>query len=59
MGALRGALGSGARLLGDLDDAHYAWTQIEAAYASSPDYAERESRSGRLMAAEAPPAAPD
>jgi predicted dehydrogenase len=34
------ALGSGARLLGDLDDAHYAWTQIEAAYASSPDYAE-------------------
>ena len=34
------ALGSGAGLLGDLDDAHYAWTQIEAAYASSPDYAE-------------------
>ena len=29
-----------ARLLGDLHDAHYAWTQIEAAYASSPDYAE-------------------
>ena len=34
------ALGSGAPLLGDLYDAHYAWTQIEAAYASSPDYAE-------------------
>jgi predicted dehydrogenase len=33
------ALTSGGRLLGDLDDAHYAWTQIEAAYASSPDYA--------------------
>ena len=26
-------------MLGDLDDARYAWTQIEAAYASSPDYA--------------------
>ncbi|MBV9334503.1 MAG: Gfo/Idh/MocA family oxidoreductase [Solirubrobacterales bacterium] len=34
------ALESGARLLGDLDDAHYAWTQIETAYASSPDYAD-------------------
>jgi predicted dehydrogenase len=34
------ALSTGTRLLGDLDDAHYAWTQIEAAYASSPDYAE-------------------
>ena len=34
-----GALDAGAPLLGDLDDAHYAWTQIEAAYASSPDYA--------------------
>jgi predicted dehydrogenase len=33
------ALESGATLLGDLTDAHYAWTQIEAAYASSPDYA--------------------
>ncbi|MFZ1994829.1 MAG: Gfo/Idh/MocA family oxidoreductase [Solirubrobacteraceae bacterium] len=32
-------LASGGRLLGDLDDAHYAWTQVEAAYASSPDYA--------------------
>ena len=34
------ALGSDARLLGDLSDAYYAWTLIEAAYASSPDYAE-------------------
>jgi predicted dehydrogenase len=34
------SLRSGAPLLGDLDDAHYAWTQIEAAYASSPDYAD-------------------
>jgi predicted dehydrogenase len=34
------ALESGATLLGDLHDARYAWTQIEAAYASSPDYAE-------------------
>ncbi|HXJ77674.1 MAG TPA: Gfo/Idh/MocA family oxidoreductase [Candidatus Methylomirabilis sp.] len=34
------ALGSGARLLGDLHDAHYVWAQIEAAYASSPDYSE-------------------
>jgi predicted dehydrogenase len=33
------ALESDARLLGDLEDAHYAWTQIEAAYASSPDFA--------------------
>lgn len=32
-------LQSGGRLLGDLDDAHYAWTQVEAAYAASPDYA--------------------
>jgi predicted dehydrogenase len=30
---------SGGRLLGDLDDAYHAWTQVEAAYASSPDYA--------------------
>ncbi len=29
-------------LLGDLDDAHYAWTQIEAAYAQSPYAAMRE-----------------
>jgi predicted dehydrogenase len=34
------ALESGDRLLGDLEDARYAWTQIEAAYASSPDYSE-------------------
>jgi predicted dehydrogenase len=34
------ALHSGSELLGDLDDAHYAWTQIEAAYALSPEYAE-------------------
>ncbi len=41
VGALRGRARIAARrLLGDLDDAHYAWTQIEAAYASSPDYAE-------------------
>ncbi len=33
------ALASGGPLLGDLDDAHYAWAQIEDAYASSPDYA--------------------
>jgi predicted dehydrogenase len=33
------AVGSGGRLLGDLDDAYYAWTLIEAAYAASPDYA--------------------
>jgi predicted dehydrogenase len=30
--------GDGRRLNGDLDDAHYAWTQVEAAYASG-DYA--------------------
>jgi predicted dehydrogenase len=30
---------SGAKLLGDLDDAHYAWTCVEAAYASSEPYA--------------------
>jgi predicted dehydrogenase len=29
----------GRRLLGDLRDAHYAWTQVEAAYAAGP-YAE-------------------
>jgi predicted dehydrogenase len=33
------ALRSGDPLLGGLDDARYAWTQIEAAYAASPDYA--------------------
>jgi predicted dehydrogenase len=32
------ALESGLPLLGDLDDARYAWTQVEAAYRSSPDY---------------------
>jgi predicted dehydrogenase len=34
-----GALSSGAPLLGDLDDARYAWSCVEAAYASSPPYA--------------------
>jgi predicted dehydrogenase len=33
------ALESGAELLGSLDDAHYAWTSVEAAYASSRPYA--------------------
>jgi predicted dehydrogenase len=38
------SLGSGADLIGDLGDAHYAWTTIEAAYAASPDYAETRAR---------------
>jgi predicted dehydrogenase len=29
------AAGDGCGLLGDLDDAHYAWSQVEAAYAAS------------------------
>jgi predicted dehydrogenase len=33
------AIGSGARLLGDLQDARYAWARVEDAYASSPEYA--------------------
>lgn len=40
------AIHSGASLLGDLNDAHYAWTQVEAAYASSPDYAGVRARVG-------------
>ncbi len=40
MGALRrGGWATGRPLLGDLDDARYAWTQVEAAYASSEPYA--------------------
>jgi predicted dehydrogenase len=34
-----GRIESDAELLGSLDDAHYAWTCIEAAYASSAPYA--------------------
>jgi predicted dehydrogenase len=32
------AIASGAPLLGDLDDARYAWARVEEAYASSPAY---------------------
>jgi predicted dehydrogenase len=32
------ALADGTALLGDLRDAHYAWSRIEDAYASSPGY---------------------
>ena len=33
------AIGSGAQLLGDLNDARYAWARVEEAYASSQPYA--------------------
>jgi predicted dehydrogenase len=32
------AIATGAPLLGDLDDARYAWARVEEAYASSPAY---------------------
>ena len=34
----------GGPLLGDLDDARYAWQRVEDAYASSPAYAEASGR---------------
>jgi predicted dehydrogenase len=34
-----GVIASGGVLLGGLDDAHYAWSAVEQAYASSPPYA--------------------
>jgi predicted dehydrogenase len=34
------ALADGSELLGDLDDALYAWSRVEDAYAASPPYAE-------------------
>jgi predicted dehydrogenase len=33
-------LATGGRLLGDLSDAHYAWSRVQDAYAVSPGYAE-------------------
>jgi predicted dehydrogenase len=35
----RAAIADGRELLGGLDDAHYAWSAVEQAYASSPAYA--------------------
>jgi predicted dehydrogenase len=33
------AIGSGAPLLGDIDDARYAWSRVQDAYATAPRYA--------------------
>jgi hypothetical protein len=33
-------LRSEERLLGDLQDAHYAWSRVQDAYAASPGYEE-------------------
>lgn len=35
-----GALASGSALLGDLEDARYAWARVQEAYAASPSYAD-------------------
>jgi hypothetical protein len=35
-------IGDGRALLGDLNDARYAWSQVEAAYESGPYAAMRE-----------------
>ena len=41
-----GAIRAGGRLLGDLDDARYAWTQVESAYSRSPSYAAARAAAG-------------
>ena len=40
------AIESGGALLGDLDDARYAWAQVEDAYARSPSYAAARAAAG-------------
>ena len=42
------AADDGRPLVGDLDDARYAWTQVEAAYAASPYAAMREAAVGHV-----------